>query len=68
MNMNTQPQPLELNKTYKFKLLLNNRDITFTGKLYFLNDNFFGFVDKFNKPFNYNLNVLQLYEVLEWIL
>ena len=60
-----KPKQLEINKTYKFRLLLNHKDLTFTGKLYFLTNNFFGFIDKFNKAYNYNLSVLQSYEEVE---
>jgi hypothetical protein len=49
---------LEQGKTYLFRILIGNKDLVFTGKLSWVRDGFFSFLDKFQKQEIFNLNCL----------
>lgn len=53
---------LIINKTYKFIFQVGRNNLTFTGTVISVDDNFVEFKDKFGKTLHYNLNSIISYE------
>jgi hypothetical protein len=53
---------MELNKTYIIRVVINERLLTYYGKIISNEDNFITFIDKFNKKISINKNNVQSYE------
>jgi len=57
---------LTIGKLYKIILKINNTNLTYTCEIIEVDDNFVTFVDKYNKTFTYNKNlIIQIEEVQE---
>ena len=53
---------MELNKIYIIRILIDNRLLTYTGKIISIDDYFICFLDKFGKKISVNKNTVQSFE------
>jgi len=55
---------LEIGHSYKITLKINNATLTYTCKITDIDDMFVSFLDKYNKKFTYNKNLILSFEEL----
>lgn len=53
---------MELNRTYILRITLDNRLLTYTGKILSIDENFITFLDKFDKKISVNKKNIESFE------
>ena len=53
---------MEQNRTYILRITLDNRLLTYTGKILSIDENFVTFLDKFDKKISVNKKNIESYE------
>ena len=56
---------IELNKQYKIRISLNNKDLNYIATVTAIDDNFISFIDKNGDKYNYNIACIISYKSLE---
>ncbi len=56
---------MELNKTYILRITIDNRLLTYTGKIISEDDTFITFLDRFDKKISVNKKNLESYEEVD---
>lgn len=56
---------MELNRTYIIRVLIDNRLLTYTGKIISIDDFFISFLDKYGKKISVNKSNIQSFEEVE---
>jgi hypothetical protein len=57
---------MEQNRTYILRITLDNRLLTYTGKILSVDENFVTFLDKFDKKISVNKKNIESYEEVEY--
>lgn len=56
---------MEMNRTYILRITIDNRLLTYTGKILSIDENFVTFLDKFNKKISINKKNIESFEEVE---
>lgn len=57
---------MEQNRTYILRITLDNRLLTYTGKILSIDENFVTFLDKFDKKISVNKKNIESFEEVEY--
>lgn len=57
---------MEQNRTYILRITLDNRLLTYTGKILSIDENFVTFLDKFDKKISINKKNIESFEEVEY--
>jgi len=53
---------MELNKTYILRITINERLLTYTGKIISIDEHFISFIDRYGKEISVNKKNIESYE------
>ena len=56
---------MELNKTYILRITINDRLLTYTGKIISIDENFITFLDRFDKKISVNKKNVESFEEVD---